>query len=71
MPADEQSTNTILYRSYLLRLWKEHAQEPWRASLQNARDGAKHGFASLESMVAFLCTQTDDDEPGTPTQATE
>jgi hypothetical protein len=32
-------------------------------------DGTRRGFASLESMVVFLHTQTDDDEPDAPSQA--
>ena len=69
MPVNKRPTNTTLYRSYLLRLWKEHAHAPWRASLQDAMDGTRRGFASLESMVVFLHTQTDDDEPDAPSQA--
>jgi hypothetical protein len=66
MPADEHPTHIKRYHSYLLRLWKEHAHAPWRASLQDAVDGTRRGFASLESMVAFLHTQTDDNEPDAP-----
>jgi hypothetical protein len=66
MPADKRPTRIKRYHSYLLRLWKEHTHAPWRASLQDAVDGTRHGFASLESMVAFLHAKTNDDEDDAP-----
>lgn len=48
------------YQSYLLRLWlvEENGNRVWRASLEVTHSGEKHGFASLESMFAFLKEQT-------------
>ena len=48
------------YQSYLLRLWlvEENGNRVWRASLEVTQSGEKHGFASLESMFAFLKEQT-------------
>ncbi|MGD8793934.1 MAG: hypothetical protein PVF47_15385 [Anaerolineae bacterium] len=51
------------YRSYLLRLWLEHGENPnlpgvWRYSLEDPHTGEKLGFASLESLLAFLQQQT-------------
>jgi hypothetical protein len=50
------------YQSYLLRLWRayNHGQAIWRASLESAQTGERHGFADLESLVAFLEQQTAD-----------
>jgi hypothetical protein len=48
------------YLSYLLRLWlvEENGNNVWRASLEVTHSGEKHGFASLESLFAFLEEQT-------------
>ena len=47
------------YHSYLLRLWSVPGEdeETWRASLENPQTGERHGFASLDAMVAFLRRQ--------------
>ena len=50
------------YLSYLLRLWQESGHEAvekregpvWRASLTSPTTGERVGFASLESLVAYL-----------------
>ncbi len=47
------------YRSYLLRLWCEASDRPWRASLENPRTGKRIGFASLEQLFAFLMQEAD------------
>jgi hypothetical protein len=46
--------------SYLLRLWqiKSEGKLVWRASLQSPRTGKRTGFASLDSLFAFLRQQT-------------
>ena len=50
MPA----SNWPAYRAYLLRLWKENRDSPWRASLEDAHTGARHAFADPEKLLAFL-----------------
>jgi hypothetical protein len=45
-------------QSYLLRLWQEDAQSPWRASLQNVATNERFGFADLQSMFLFVEAQT-------------
>jgi len=47
------------YRCYLLTLWEERSQDPleptaWRFRLEDPRTGQRHGFASLEALVAVL-----------------
>ena len=47
------------YRSYLLTLWEERSRDPaapavWRFSLEDPRTGQRHGFATLEALVAAL-----------------
>jgi|688.fasta_scaffold195722_2 hypothetical protein len=48
------------YHSFLLRLWQEEADTPWRASLQNVQTGAVVRFASLDALIAFLQEQAID-----------
>jgi hypothetical protein len=47
------------YQSYLLRLWQtSNAGElVWRASLESPHTGQRHGFASLDALLAFLRQQ--------------
>jgi len=45
------------YHSYLLRLWRDGANHPWRASLHCSATGEKFAFADLLSLFAFLLEQ--------------
>lgn len=45
------------YLSYLLRMWRDHQQAPWRASLQSTATGDVRRFGDVEEMWAFLQTQ--------------
>jgi hypothetical protein len=48
------------YLAYMLRLWQMgQDRRAWRASLENAHTGARHGFASLDALFAFLEENTD------------
>jgi hypothetical protein len=42
------------YRAYLVRLWRDDAQEPWRASAQSVQSGEVVRFATLQELFAFL-----------------
>lgn len=46
------------YRSYLLRFWEERGEQSertvWRLSLEDPLTDQRHGFASLEALVAWL-----------------
>ena len=49
------------YRVYLLRLWQAEGDDgrlTWRAALEDARTGERHGFADLAGLFAFLEAQT-------------
>ena len=50
------------YRSYLLRLWHENEPgAPWRAMLESVNEsGGRHYFKDLESLMAFLSQEPDD-----------
>ncbi|NUM43370.1 MAG: hypothetical protein HUU38_01585 [Anaerolineales bacterium] len=45
------------YTSFLLRLWRDDEHTPWRIQLEDPHTGARHGFASMERLVAFLDQQ--------------
>ena len=43
--------------AYLLRIWQctvENGKPEWRASLEDAHTGKRHGFPSVDALVAFL-----------------
>ena len=45
------------YHSYLLRLWRDGTNHPWRASLQCSATGEKLAFADMLTLFAFLVEQ--------------
>jgi hypothetical protein len=50
------TTGRPLYLAYMLRLWQVEGEGEsfWRASLESPHTGERHGFASLETLFAFL-----------------
>ena len=56
----------LLKRSlHLLTMWQERPDIPgrpavWRFSLEDVRTRQRHGFGSLEGLVAFLRTQVEE-----------
>ena len=51
------------YQVYMLRLWRNGTQTPWRAALEHARTGERHAFAELTDLFAFLEAETGADLP--------
>ena len=51
-----------LYRSYILRMWRDSTVGEWRASLQNIADCETHHFASINQLILFLCQEVDGEE---------
>ncbi len=47
------------YLAYLLRLWQinEAGELVWRASLEDTHTSERHGFASVDALIAFLWEQ--------------
>jgi hypothetical protein len=45
------------YHSFLLRVWRDAADQPWRASLQFTSTEEKFAFADLQALFAFLVEQ--------------
>jgi hypothetical protein len=52
----------IHYRSYLLRLWRDHAGGTWRASLQSTATEQIQHFGDLHGMWRFLNTELMEEE---------
>ena len=42
------------YQAYVLRLWKDGEEVPWRASLEAVDTGNRHHFADLDRLIHFL-----------------
>ena len=50
------------YQAYLLRLWRETADLPYRATLEDPHTGERHGFANVSQLIVFL-QQIDETAP--------
>jgi len=59
-----QFNNTAIqrasYNAYLVRLWQDTPDTPWRASVQSVQSGKIVRFGSLYALFAFLKTETHD-----------
>jgi hypothetical protein len=64
MAQPNESRMNATYTAYLVRMWQEHEETPWRASAQSARTGEKIYFSDLESLFVFLRAQTGTDLGG-------
>jgi hypothetical protein len=42
------------YLAYLLRLWREDKNTPWRVSIEDPHTGERRSFANLKALIAFL-----------------
>jgi hypothetical protein len=54
-----------LYRLYVLRVWRNGQDDPWRASLDFAHTGERLPFATLPELYAFLESETGNAQPPT------
>ncbi|MEM7331184.1 MAG: hypothetical protein AAF490_03760 [Chloroflexota bacterium] len=41
-------------QAYLMRLWREDEEAPWRIMLQTIKDGERKNFPTFESFVVHL-----------------
>jgi hypothetical protein len=57
MVHSDKTRMTATYTAFLVRLWQENEEIPWRASVQSARTGEKTYFSDLESLFMFLRAQ--------------
>jgi hypothetical protein len=49
-----QDSDPACHQVYLLSLWRETADAPWRAALRQASAQERIGFADLEALALFL-----------------
>ena len=53
------SGKQLVYQAYMLRLWRDDASAPWRATLiAAARPDEQFHFATLDALCAFLLAQS-------------
>lgn len=50
-------TNSQLYRSILLRCWREEEIVAWRCMFHDVVTGEEYNFANLDLLIAFLYQQ--------------
>ena len=54
------------YHAYLIRLWREDQQEPWRAELISPHTGETRCFATTEQLFSYVQQQMDNDPRVSP-----
>lgn len=57
------------YMAFMIRLWRERNMTSWRATLESPHTGERYGFADLETLFAFIQSQTN--ETTTPAEPTD
>jgi hypothetical protein len=57
-------TGSRRFHSYLLRLWQETPDLPWRAMLRSVATREEHLFPDLDRLLAFLQDQMCAPPPG-------
>ncbi len=53
LPRDER------YHAYLVRLWQDRPDSPWRALVRNCANDEERRFATVEELFLFLYQQTE------------
>jgi hypothetical protein len=54
----KKNTDSRLYQSYMLRLWRESRKGDWRVSLENVFTGERKLFPDIADMFVYLCART-------------
>jgi hypothetical protein len=57
-------SDSARHKIYLLSLWREAPDAPWRASLRPAGGAERRGFANLEALAQFLLRLNDHQDGG-------
>lgn len=47
------------YHAYLVRLWRDGPENPWRALVRTGDDDEERRFATIEQLFLFLHRQTE------------
>lgn len=59
------------YFACLLRIWRDGAESPWRASLEDPLSGELQHFASPQQAFIFIESQLEVERPETAVPASE
>jgi hypothetical protein len=60
--ADKQmdaAAQSLLYEAYMVRIWRDSPQSPWRASAQLVADGKIVNFGNLPALFEFLMLRSE------------
>ncbi|NJM40209.1 MAG: hypothetical protein HC853_05320 [Anaerolineae bacterium] len=55
--ADAAQDSYHSYHSFLVRLWRQAPDAPWRASAQSVQSGQARHFADMNALFQFLGSQ--------------
>jgi hypothetical protein len=58
-PLMENSPSDERYHAYLVRLWQDRPERPWRAYIRDCANDEERRFATVEELFLFLHLQTD------------
>ena len=58
MNQTRSTTSTYQYQSFLIRLWQDSEDAPWRVSTTHVTTGEQLFFDNLESLFIYLSRQT-------------
>jgi hypothetical protein len=59
------------YHAYLIRLWREDKQAPWRGELVSPHTGEQRLFATIDQLLIFLTAQVENDAAAEQQEKTE
>jgi hypothetical protein len=57
-PTPKLPAQSSRYHAYMVRMWQDSPQAPWRASTHCVQTGEKQVFADLDALFTFLQGQT-------------
>jgi hypothetical protein len=58
-PMEDSSPLNERYHAYLVRLWQDRPEKPWRALTRDCANDEERRFATVEELFLFLRRQTD------------
>ena len=56
----------LRYAAYMVRLWQDTPDGPWRASAQSVHSGEVKRFGTIQELFAFILTESRSSESGEP-----
>lgn len=56
-PVGHTPIRALHYKSFLVRIWREREDDPWRASITSVHTKETHAFADVQALFAYLQAQ--------------